>query len=140
MKKTVSLAELPDFCEEIVNSFNSRQIVRLDGPLGVGKTQFVKECVKCLGGEVPDSPTFSVINSYRGGSIPIHHVDLYRLESEADIESTGFWDLFSEAQGLIFIEWAQKIPDDQWPRTWQQMHLQITFGQKSNERIYLRAP
>lgn len=133
---TVLLSDLSDFCHQIVPKFSKRQLVLLDGPLGVGKTQFVKKCVEQLGGELPDSPTFSIINSYKGASLPIYHVDLYRLESEADIESTGFWDLLREESAIIFIEWSHKIPHENWPRSWNQMQLEISFTAIENEREF----
>ncbi|MBY0385229.1 tRNA (adenosine(37)-N6)-threonylcarbamoyltransferase complex ATPase subunit type 1 TsaE, partial [bacterium] len=116
--------------------FSKRQIILLDGPLGVGKTQFVKKCVEQLGAELPDSPTFSIINSYQGAELPIYHVDLYRLESEEDIESTGFWDLFREESAIIFIEWAHKISNENWPKSWDQIRLEISFTAQENERDF----
>lgn len=108
----------------------------LDGPLGVGKTQFVKSCVELMGGEIPDSPTFSIINCYQGANIPIYHVDLYRLESDDDIESTGIWDLFREEKAVVFIEWSHKIAKENWPKSWDQIHLEISFAAKSSERYF----
>ena len=115
---TVTLAKLPEFCEKLKNKFSQKQLVLLNGPLGVGKTQFVKTMVSSMGGEMPDSPTFSIINQYPCANKTIYHVDLYRLESEADVESTGFWDLFCEDEALIFVEWAERIDEENWPRNW----------------------
>lgn len=124
----VSLADLALFCRQQISLFHSRQLILLNGPLGVGKTQFVKECVSQLGGELPESPTFSVINQYAGSNTILFHVDLYRMISESDIESTGFWDLFREEKAIFFVEWAEKIPLADWPRRWpcQQWNLQFT--------------
>lgn len=85
---------------------------------------------------MPDSPTFSLINEYAGSATPIWHVDLYRLESEADIESTGFWDLFREPKGLIFVEWPEKVDPSYWPLTWSQLNIQIAFSKKPDERLF----
>lgn len=131
---TVTLAGLESFCQIVVKEFKPRQLVTLEGPLGAGKTQFVKKCVEILGGEVPDSPTFSLINEYSGASHAITHVDLYRLTSEADVESTGFWDLFREEAGLIFVEWPDRIPDSHWPRNWARLHIEIDFLKLPEER------
>ncbi len=136
MTRQVLLPELTDFCEEFLKGLSERQVIGLDGPLGAGKTQFVKTCVEILGGETPDSPTFSVINTYQGASCPLFHVDLYRLESEVDIESTGFWDLFREPKGIIFVEWANKIPAEQWPRTWDYKRVNIDFAGRPEARLY----
>ena len=136
MSQPVALKDLRRFCEDLIKTFSSRQVVRLDGPLGAGKTQFVKACVEILGGETPDSPTFSVINSYQGCRVPVYHVDLYRLESAIDIESTGFWDLFLEKEGILFIEWSSKVPENEWPQTWDYKKIHIHFLPKSDERLY----
>ncbi len=134
--QNVSLAQLPDFCETLLKKFSPKQLVLLDGPLGAGKTQFVKECVQLLGGEMPDSPTFSVINFYKTPKHSIYHIDLYRMESDEDIESTGFWDLFREEKALIFIEWANKVPQSDWPKTWNHCHIEITPTETDTQKRY----
>ena len=130
----VLLSELTDFCANLKKNFSKRQLLLLDGPLGVGKTQFVKACVELLGADVPDSPTFSIINSYQGANVPIFHVDLYRLESDEDIESTGFWDLFREESAIIFVEWSSKVASENWPKSWHQIQIEISFTSIENER------
>ncbi len=134
MEAIVALPMLPEFCEKLKNKFTPKQLVLLNGPLGVGKTQLVKSMVSSMGGEMPDSPTFSIINQYPCADKTIYHVDLYRLESEADVDSTGFWDLFREDEALIFVEWAERISDDNWPRSWSRLELRLTFSQKVDER------
>lgn len=134
-RQTVHLNSLNDFCQRLVATLAPKQLILLDGPLGAGKTQFVKSCVSLLGGEMPESPTFSVINEYKA-NLPVWHVDLYRLESAADIESTGFWDLFSESRGVIFVEWAEKIPLDRWPLHWRKLHVQIGFSNDEKIRLF----
>ncbi len=134
MEATVALSQLPEYCEKLKAQFQKKQIVLLDGPLGVGKTQLVKTMVSSMGGQMPDSPTFSIINQYPCSQKTIYHVDLYRLEDESDIESTGFWDLFREEEALIFIEWAEKIPDDQWPKNWSRQNLTLSFTDKVDVR------
>jgi len=132
-KEEVALKDLEAFCRKLTSKFGPRQLILLDGPLGAGKTQFVKTCVKILGGDVPDSPTFAIINEYAGPQ-PIFHVDLYRLTTEAEIESTGFWDLFTSAEGLIFVEWAEHVPSTSWPMSWPRINVQIDFGTSSDTR------
>jgi tRNA threonylcarbamoyladenosine biosynthesis protein TsaE len=83
---------------------------------------------------MPDSPTFSIINQYPCPDKTIYHVDLYRLESEADVESTGFWDLFREDEALIFVEWAERIADDNWPKTWPRLDISMSFEEKTDVR------
>ncbi len=90
-------------------------LVLLEGEMGAGKTTFVASLLKKFKFENVSSPTFSFINHYKNSLINIHHVDLYRCESAAEVESIGFWDLFQSHEPMIFVEWASKIPDDEWP-------------------------
>jgi tRNA threonylcarbamoyladenosine biosynthesis protein TsaE len=91
---------------------NGRNIVLLKGDLGAGKTTFVKHFVDYLGGEIcdVDSPTFSIVNTYKLNSDTIHHFDLYRLNSAEEIEDIGFME-YIDSSDLCFIEWPEKIAE-----------------------------
>ena len=80
--------------------------VALQGDLGAGKTAFVRGAVGvlCAGARV-QSPSYTVVNEYRGGAIPIFHFDVYRLETEDDLYSIGFFDDV-ESGACVFIEWS----------------------------------
>lgn len=84
-------------------------IVALTGPLGAGKTTFVRGLLYGLGylGRVR-SPTFTLINSYDTVP-PVHHADLYRLNTPDELIALGIDDL-RETGGILLIEWADKIP------------------------------
>src|SRR5437763_2788881 len=72
-------------------------IVGLKGDLGAGKTQFVRGVAEGLGcKERVHSPTFALLNEYRGGRLPIFHIDLYRLETREAIESAGLDEYFRQ--------------------------------------------
>lgn len=91
-------------------------VVLLHGNLGAGKTHFAQGIAQGLGiEEVVRSPTFTLINEYEEGRIPLYHVDLYRLEGDADIASTGLEEYF-DAGGVVVVEWPEKgvgwLPDD----------------------------
>ena len=84
--------------------------VLLEGPLGAGKTTFVKGVV--LGrGIATDvtSPTFTLIHEYRGAAETVHHVDLYRIDDPAELLEIGFLDLWDGPE-TVLVEWADKLP------------------------------
>lgn len=133
--KSYTFKEIEGFCKEQLKSFSSRQLILLDGDLGAGKTTLIQKCVEiCGGGVQADSPTFSVINEYET-SPRIFHVDLYRLESAEEIESTGFWDLFSEESGYIFVEWAYRVEDSDWPKSWSPRRWTLQVVDSDHRKI-----
>ena len=83
--------------------------VALFGALGVGKTAFVRGFVSAL---VPDarvkSPTYTIVNEYRGGDVPVFHFDVYRIEGEDALYSTAYYDYLDT--GYLLCEWSEKIP------------------------------
>jgi tRNA threonylcarbamoyladenosine biosynthesis protein TsaE len=84
--------------------------VGLIGELGAGKTALVAAAVAALGVTTPaTSPTFTLVNEYRGGRLPVWHVDLYRLERARDLDELGLDELF-ERRGVVLIEWADRFP------------------------------
>jgi tRNA threonylcarbamoyladenosine biosynthesis protein TsaE len=84
--------------------------VALSGPLGAGKTQFVKGLAAAIGysGAVT-SPTFSLLHEYRGGREAVFHLDFYRIEAESELVDLGWDDLLEE--GVVVAEWADKFPN-----------------------------
>lgn len=88
-------------------------VLSLEGPLGAGKTCFVKGLAEALGinpAEV-SSPTFTLIHEYHGGRLPLVHMDLYRLESPSELIPLGFDDYLAGA-GIVAIEWGDKFSSE----------------------------
>jgi tRNA threonylcarbamoyladenosine biosynthesis protein TsaE len=82
-------------------------VVALSGDLGAGKTQLVKGLARGLGiAERVHSPTFTLLNEYGGGRLKLFHLDLYRLETTAQIHAAGL-DEYLQPDGVAVIEWAE---------------------------------
>lgn len=81
------------------------------GGLGAGKTTFTRGIAIGMGlGDNVTSPTFALVNEYRGDRITLYHFDMYRIESEDDLESTGFYDYPFE-DNVAAVEWSENIAD-----------------------------
>ena len=86
--------------------------IGLTGQLGAGKTLLSRGIAEGAGipvGEV-SSPTYSIVQTYRGTHLVLHHADLYRLTNEADLYATGYYDLL-ETDSAFLVEWINHIPE-----------------------------
>ena len=104
-------------------------VVRLEGDLGAGKTQIVRWLLEAAQVLEVASPTFAIHHVYPTAEGDIDHIDLYRLQSDDDLESTGFWDLLQQPNALVLVEWADRLPDDVWPtslKTNVRVHIEKT--------------
>ena len=101
--------ETRDIASALARDLSMGSVVMLSGDLGAGKTAFVRGLAAGLGIN-PDevtSPTFTLVHEYRGGRLPLVHVDLYRLE-RADLDEIGF-DQDLAATGVVAIEWSERV-------------------------------
>ena len=107
---THSEAETSAVGSDLAGSLTAGSVVLLTGDLGAGKTAFVRGLAAGLGidPEAVSSPTFTLIQEYRGGRLPLHHVDLYRLRS-IEVDDLGLDELTLEA-GVTAIEWPDRLP------------------------------
>ena len=101
--------------KSLAERLNGGTVVAFYGGLGMGKTAFTRGMAKALGvDEEVSSPTFAIVNDY-GGTPPLYHFDMYRIESWEDLYSSGFFD-YKESGGVIAAEWSENIenalPDD----------------------------
>lgn len=87
------------------------EVIGLAGPLGAGKTVFVRGAVRALGGDPCEvrSPTFTLMNVY-AARLPVFHFDLYRLARGAELDGIGFHE-FARGEGVSLVEWADRFPD-----------------------------
>ncbi len=87
------------------------QIYCLDGDLGVGKTVFTQGFAAGLGIEGPvNSPTFTIVQQYDDGRLPLYHFDVYRIGDVSEMDEIGYEDCFY-GDGVCLIEWSQLIPE-----------------------------
>lgn len=86
-----------------------RAFIAMRGEMGVGKTAFTRGFARALGISGVKSPTYTVVNEHRG-TVRLFHYDMYRIEDEDDLYSTGFDDYLA-TDGYIVAEWSERIPD-----------------------------
>ena len=98
----------------LLPSLRPGTVIRLHGPLGAGKSEWVRGLAAALGvlGEIP-SPTFTLCQPLHGGKMPLEHWDLYRLENARDWDSLG-WPECLITSGLVAVEWPDRYPGS-WP-------------------------
>lgn len=111
MKQTIitqSAEETQALGENLGKLLIPGDIILLFGDLGAGKTTFTQGISRGLGMyDYVRSPSFTLINEY-AGTVPIYHIDLYRLETFEEIESLGIEEVFN-GKGVCIVEWAEKI-------------------------------
>jgi tRNA threonylcarbamoyladenosine biosynthesis protein TsaE len=107
---TTSEEETAAAGRRLAGSLRPGAVVLLSGDLGAGKTAFVRGIAEGLGisrSEV-SSPTFTLVQEYRGGRLPLYHVDLYRLRT-IDVDDLGLDELTAD-RGVTAIEWPDRLP------------------------------
>lgn len=105
-----SISDLPSVVSQLLQLFDNRKIILLQGAMGAGKTTLIKELCKQLGvtGGIT-SPTFSLVNEYKTNSgQTIYHFDFYRIKNEVEAFDIGCEEYFYSGN-LCFIEWPEKI-------------------------------
>jgi len=107
---TSSAEETLELGEKIGKLMVPGDIILLFGDLGAGKTTLTQGIATGLDvgdGEYVRSPTFTLINEY-GGRLPVYHIDLYRIESQEEMEQLGLEEFFF-GRGVAIVEWADKL-------------------------------
>src|SRR6202049_1299689 len=109
---THSADETIAFGRNLATELSPPLIVLLRGDLGAGKTTLVKGIAEGFGAAPADdvtSPTFTLIHEYRGPQTTLYHIDLYRIDTQRDLETLGLDDLLA-ANSIVLIEWGEKFP------------------------------
>ncbi|MBR3641020.1 MAG: tRNA (adenosine(37)-N6)-threonylcarbamoyltransferase complex ATPase subunit type 1 TsaE [Oscillibacter sp.] len=86
-------------------------VVAFEGPLGVGKTAFTRGLAEGLGcADRVTSPTYTIVNEYLGGRLPLFHFDMYRLSGAEDLFDIG-WEDYLAREGVCAVEWSELVSD-----------------------------
>ena len=86
-------------------------VIAYRGDLGAGKTAFTRGLARGLGvGDPVTSPTYTIVNEYLGGRMPLFHFDMYRLHSADDLWDIG-WEDYLERGGICAVEWSENVRD-----------------------------
>jgi tRNA threonylcarbamoyladenosine biosynthesis protein TsaE len=118
-------------------SLPTGSILLLEGTLGSGKTSLVQGLAQGLGITEPVvSPTFTLVNEYHDGRLPLYHFDLYRLNpvDVAKLYLDLYWEDSDYPLGIVALEWPDRLP--QWPTP--ALHLSLTITDDDRRRAHLR--
>ncbi len=97
--------------ETLARSLKAGAVIAYLGDLGAGKTAFTRGLARGLGcRELVTSPTYTIVNEYLGGRLPLFHFDMYRLGSSDDLWDIG-WEDYLERGGVCAVEWSENVAD-----------------------------
>lgn len=117
---------------ELAAQLSAGAVVAFTGDLGAGKTAFVRGMAKGLGiSDRVTSPTFTIVNEYEGGRLPLFHFDMYRLGSAEELFDIGWEDYLSRG-GVCAVEWSENIRDG---LETDCLQVDIRRGESENQRI-----
>lgn len=137
-----SVEDTMSLARELAQRANAGDIIALSGELGAGKTAFAQGFAKGLGiqGHVV-SPTFTIMQIYEGGRLPMYHFDLYRLEGAEfeEFEEVGLLEYLDDGPGVALVEWAEYagdiIPDG---AVWVEIRRSDDGGFTDGREIHIR--
>ena len=108
---TYSPEQTEAFGEHLAGAYPGCRVLALLGGLGAGKTALVRGLARGLGYPEPvTSPTYTIVNEYIGGRLPLFHFDMYRLGSSEDLWDIG-WEDYLERGGVCAVEWSENVFD-----------------------------
>ncbi|MBI2356016.1 MAG: tRNA (adenosine(37)-N6)-threonylcarbamoyltransferase complex ATPase subunit type 1 TsaE [Candidatus Doudnabacteria bacterium] len=128
----LSLSEFKRLAARLAKKYaHSGAVIGLIGPLGAGKTTFVKNFARGLGVKKIKSPTFTIIDSHSAGKRQLHHIDLYRLDKSSDLEPLGIIPTLKQKSDFVIIEWVDKFPS---LKKYCELIIKISFASQPGSR------
>ncbi|HJB56694.1 MAG TPA: tRNA (adenosine(37)-N6)-threonylcarbamoyltransferase complex ATPase subunit type 1 TsaE [Candidatus Flavonifractor intestinipullorum] len=126
-----SPAETEEAGETLARRLTPGAVVAFTGDLGAGKTAFIRGLARGLGVEERvTSPTFTIVNEYLGGRVPLFHFDLYRLGSAEELYDIG-WEDYLARGGVCAVEWSEHMGDALEPEA---IRVDIRRGENDSQR------
>lgn len=108
---TNSAAETRKLGERLAEQLRAGDVILLEGELGAGKSELARGVAKGLGvQETVTSPSFTILNVYESGRVPLYHFDWYRLENAGELYELGM-DEYLGGDGIALVEWPRRCPD-----------------------------
>ena len=132
-----SVEETEQLGQALAEHLGPGAVVAFTGDLGAGKTAFVRGLARGLG--IPDrvtSPTFTIVNEYEGGRLPLFHFDMYRLASSEELFDIG-WEDYLARGGVCAVEWSENLAD---ALEGDLVRVDLRRGDGENERIITITP
>lgn len=128
---THSEVETEGVGEALAHRLKAGTVLAFTGDLGAGKTAFTRGLARGLGvTERVTSPTFTIVNEYVGGRLPLFHFDMYRLDSSDELFDIG-WEDYLRRGGICAVEWSEKVSD----ALTGAIKIDIRRGERDNDRI-----
>ena len=129
---TNSPAETEAVGETLAGRLEPGTVIAFTGDLGAGKTAFVRGLARGLGiTERVTSPTFTIVNEYEGGRLPLFHFDMYRLGSADELFDIG-WEDYLARGGVCAVEWSENVTDALEDGC---LRVDIRRGERDDQRI-----
>lgn len=129
---TNSPAETEAVGASLAATLEPGSVIAFTGDLGAGKTAFTRGLAKGLGiEERVTSPTFTIVNEYEGGRLPLFHFDMYRLGSADELFDIG-WEDYLARGGVCAVEWSENIADALEEDT---IRVDIRRGEHDSQRV-----
>jgi tRNA threonylcarbamoyladenosine biosynthesis protein TsaE len=124
---------------DLARELGPGSVLLLSGELGAGKTCFCSGLARGLGcAQEASSPTFTLINEYKGGRLPLFHIDLYRLEGRESIQGLGL-DEYFDGPGISVVEWPQRLGSMKPSGAWE-LNFKHAFDGSETRLLEIKEP